>query len=238
MAANILIVFGISVVSVKFFVLVSGFFLYQQICFKKLRQQTQWVLQWSWMLRGVGFTLETPKKGTKHDFEHKNENDTFVVVKCVCTQQNIKILQYESIFFLPKPVSKLLVNLIQFLVQRFYKPPYHLGAFERLPLHPKKVCQGPTDTTLNPSYTATAQSGRGGNFALGYTGGNLIARAAKPPAVVRDVWTTKISAGLFVKKKRPKIDRRDVFFLEAFYRFFDCKKWCGAWLLQRKILED
>lgn len=76
---------------------------------------------------------------------------------------------------------------------------------------------------FDPSYTATAQSGRGGNFALGYTGGNLIGASNVSPAVVRDVWTTQISADFLFKKKRPKIDRRDIFFWKLITGFLIAK---------------
>lgn len=98
----------------QLFVLVSGCVFMSIFVLKKLRQQTQWVLQWSWMLRGVGFTLETPKKAPSTISSTDMRMTHLLLWSCVRTQQNIKILQYESLFFSPKPISKLLVNLILF----------------------------------------------------------------------------------------------------------------------------
>lgn len=104
----------------------SGFWmcLYEQICFKKVAPTNSMSSTVILDVAGCWFHPRDPEKSTKHDFEH------LLLWSCVGTQQNIKILQYESMFFSPKPISKLLVNLILFGAN-FYKPPYqpyHLGA--------------------------------------------------------------------------------------------------------------
>jgi len=123
--------------------------LYEHICFKKVAPTNSMSSTVILDVAGCWFHPRDPEKSTKHDFEHKNGNDTFVVVKLRSYSTKIKILQYESIFFSPKPISKLLVTLIQFLVHVFLQTPISSWRFSNdFLLHPKKVCQGPTDTTL------------------------------------------------------------------------------------------
>ena len=206
----------------------SGFWmcLYEQICFKRVAPTNSMSSTVILDVAGCWFHPRDPEKSTKLDFEHKNGNDTFVVVKLRSYSTKIKILQYESIFFSPKPISKLLVNLILFGACFFTNPHIILALSNDFLLHQKKTTRS-NGYNFDPSYTATAQSGRGGNFALGYTGGNLIGASNVSPAVVRDVWTTNISADFFVQKKT-KIDRCDGF-LGSFLQVFWLQKvvWCG-----------
>lgn len=125
-ANNMLIVFGISVMSVC-----SGFWmcLYEQICFKKVAPTNSMSSTVIFHVAGCWFHPRDPEKSAKHDFEHKNENDTFVVVKlCLYSTKFPNTTIWIHILF-TKTDFKTLSKFDPFWCMFFYKPPYHLGAF-------------------------------------------------------------------------------------------------------------